>query len=127
MSQIPFGKILVQFDGMCILCSRTIQFILKADKKNKFIFQSLQNAAFGENLNTVVVIDQSGEKYDYFDAVLKIGFELGGIYKSVAIFRLLPSQWRKSLYQWIAKNRFRWFGRRESCYIPTESEREKFI
>jgi len=126
-SNLPEGKILVQFDGMCILCSRAIKLILKADRKNKFLFQALQNSPEGQNSDTIIVTDKAGEKLYYFDAVLKIGKELGGFYQSIQIFRLLPQSWRNSIYKWVARNRFRWFGRRQSCYLPTEAEREKFI
>lgn len=126
MPEIPDRKILIQFDGFCHLCSRTVRFILKADKKRKFIFQPLQNSTRSEPANSVIVID--GYKiYEYFDAILKIGKELGGIYQAVIIFRLFPRQWRFRLYVWIAKNRFRWFGVRTSCYLPTPQEKERFI
>ncbi|MBA4411110.1 MAG: DCC1-like thiol-disulfide oxidoreductase family protein [Bacteroidota bacterium] len=127
MNLIPEGKILVQFDGMCILCSRTIRFLLKTDRKNKFIFQALPNSSDDESPKTVIISDHFGQHYYYFDAVLKIGYELGGMYSLVAVFRLIPKKWRLSLYKWIAKNRFRWFGKRQSCYIPTEDEKGKFI
>lgn len=124
--EIPERKILVQFDGFCHLCSRTVRFILKADKKRKFIFQALQNSTNAESIDTVIVIDRN-KTYQYFDAVLKIGKELGGIYQAVIIFRLLPRKWRFRMYVWIAKNRFRWFGLRSSCYLPTPEEKERFI
>jgi predicted DCC family thiol-disulfide oxidoreductase YuxK len=127
MSPIPEGKIGIQFDGMCVLCSRTVRFLLKADRKNKFLFQTLQNSADVNSIETVIVTDHFGRRYDYFDAVLKIGYELGGVYKIVSVFKVLPRSWRKSFYLWIAQNRFRWFGKRKSCYLPEESEKEKFI
>ena len=123
---IPNGKILIQFDGICILCSRAVKLILKADRKKKFIFQALQHSDENQSFETIIVTD-SQSTYEYFDAFLKIGKELGGIYKVVAIFKLLPRQWRHSLYLWVAKNRFRWFGKRKSCYLPSPEEKERFI
>jgi len=123
---IPDGKILIQFDGICILCSRAVKLILKADRKKKFIFQALQHSSENQSFETIIVTD-SQSTYEYFDAFLKIGKELGGIYKVVAIFKLLPRQWRHSLYLWVAKNRFRWFGKRNSCYLPSPEEKERFI
>lgn len=123
---IPEEKILVQFDGMCMLCSRTIQFILKADRKMKFVFQTLQDSSGKESFDTVVVVHQNKE-YRYFDSVLKIGSELGGVFKLIAIFRIVPKKWRRSIYMWIARNRFRWFGIRKSCYFPTPEEKSRFI
>lgn len=123
---IPEGKMLIQFDGMCILCSRTVRFILKADRKQKFLFQTLQPNLSNQLFDTVIVND--GQKtYCYFDAVLKIGHELGGIYRLIAVFKILPARWRKNLYLWVAKNRYQWFGLRKSCYLPEEKERERFI
>jgi predicted DCC family thiol-disulfide oxidoreductase YuxK len=123
---IPYGKILVQFDGLCILCSRTVLFIIKRDLKRKFVFQTLQDSSGTNSFDTVVVIDQQST-YQYFNAALKIGYELGGIYQLIAIARVIPRSWRHSLYLWIAKNRFKWFGKRDSCYLPTKEEKERFI
>jgi len=123
---IPEGKILVRFDGICILCSGAVRFILKADKKKIFLFQALQNSDEDKDFETIIVSDNQST-YEYFDAILKIGKELGGIYSTVAIFRLLPRSWRHSLYIWIARNRTDWFGRRDACYLPSEEEKERFI
>lgn len=123
---IPEGKILVHFDGECILCSRAVKLMLKADRKKKFVFQALQNSSEIQDFETIVVTDNQST-YEYFDAILKIGKELGGVYSSVAIFKLLPRSWRHSLYIWIARNRFRWFGKRNSCYLPSEEEKARFI
>jgi len=123
---IPEGKILVRFDGICILCSRAVKLILKADRKKKFVFQALQHSGENQNFETIVVIDNQSTS-EYFDAILKIGKVLGGIYSAVAIFKILPRKWRYSLYIWIARNRFRWFGKRDSCYLPSAEEMERFI
>jgi predicted DCC family thiol-disulfide oxidoreductase YuxK len=123
---VPKGKILVQFDGVCILCSRTVSFILKADKRKIFVFQTLQSSALKEPGDSVIVSDGQ-TTYSHFDAVLKIAEELGGIYKLAAIFKLIPRKWRHSLYLWIARNRYSWFGVRESCYLPSAEEIERFI
>lgn len=125
-TSVSKDKILIQFDGLCILCSQTIRFILKADRKRKFLFQALQNSTENKSSDTIIVTDQDSS-YQYFDAVLKIGKELGGIYKAVCVFRLLPKSWRLSLYLWIAANRYRWFGVRKSCYLPSREEAERFF
>lgn len=123
---IPEGKILVQFDGVCILCSGAVRFILKADKKKIFLFQALQNSGEDKDFETIIVTDNRST-YEYFDAILKIGNELGGVYRAIAIFKLLPQKWQYSLYVWVARNRFSWFGKRESCYLPSEEEKARFI
>ncbi len=119
-------KILIQFDGYCYLCSRTVRFLLKADRKQRFIFQPIQENQNNLIPDTVIVVDGK-EQWMYFDAVLKISKELGGIYRLAEIFRLLPPKWRKTLYLWIARNRYRWFGKRKTCYIPSNSELDRFI
>lgn len=123
---VPEGKILVQFDGICILCSRTVGFILKADRHKKFLFQAFQNSEAKEPGDSVIVIDRE-KAYSHFDAVLKIAEELGGLYKLAAILRIIPRKWRQSLYLWVARNRYRWFGVRKSCYLPSEEDMERFI
>jgi predicted DCC family thiol-disulfide oxidoreductase YuxK len=123
---IPEGKILVRFDGICILCSRAVKLIMKADRKNKFVFQALQNSSGMQDFETIVVTDNQSTS-EYFNAILKIGKELGGIYGAVAIFKILPRKWQHSLYIWIARNRFHWFGKRDSCYLPSAEEMERFI
>lgn len=123
---LPKGKILVQFDGICILCSGTIRFIMKADRRGKFLFQALQSLSENQIPDSVIV-DDGKATYDHFDALLKIGKELGGIYRLIGIFKMIPSPWRQSLYQWIARNRYKCFGVRKSCYIPSLEEKERFI
>lgn len=125
-TQVPEGKIVIQFDGMCVLCSRTVKFLLKADRHDKFRFQTLQRAGETQTPETVIVTDSS-RSYYYFDAVLKIGKELGGIYQLIVVFKILPRKWRNRIYLWIARNRFKWFGKRVYCYLPTDRERKKFI
>lgn len=123
---LPEGKILVLFDGMCILCSGTIRFILKADRKKKFLFQTLQSSP-GHEAGESVMVDDGQKVYTHFDAVMKIGKELGGIYRLVVVFNILPRRWRHSLYLWVARNRYRWFGKKQSCFLPSAEERERFI
>lgn len=123
---LPEGKILVLFDGMCILCSGTIRFILKADRRRKFLFQTLQGST-GHEAGESVMVDDGKKLYTHFDAVMKIGQELGGIYRLVGLFSILPRSWRHGLYQWVAHNRYRWFGKKQSCFLPSAEERERFI
>jgi len=99
---------------------------MKADHHKKFIFQTLQNASENEIPESVVVVDR-GATYQHFDAIMKIGKELGGIYSWIAVLKIIPSKWRYSLYLWIARNRYRWFGVSKSCYIPSPEEKERFI
>jgi len=116
-------KILL-FDGYCNLCSRLVNFIIKRDKKAKFLFVSLQSANGqsllkkfglpGDDFDSVVYI--MGDKY-YLksSAILHILKELGGIWKLFFIFIIIPHFIRDFIYKIIAKTRYRIFGRHDSC------------
>lgn len=123
---IPEGKILIQFDGICVLCSRAVKFLLKVDRKQIFVFQSLQNSTEETDYTTIQVIS-SNQTFTHFDAILKIGNELGGIFSLISVFRVLPQSWRKAIYLFISRNRFRWFGKNEACFIPSEKDKWRFI
>ena len=127
---------IILFDGVCNLCDSTIQKIIELDKKNIFKFASLQSE-FGqdflkkhqlneEEFQSMILID--GENfYTKSDAALRIGKELGGIYSIAGFFLVVPKFIRNSVYDFIAKNRYKWFGKKESCWIPTPELQEKFI
>lgn len=126
MNPIPERKVLIQFDGICVLCSRAVKFLLKVDRKKRFVFQSLQETSDKADFETIRVIDNN-QTFTHFDAILKIGRDLGGTFRVIAIFKILPKSWRKAMYQYIARNRFRWFGKNEACFLPTELDRDRFI
>jgi len=125
MNEVRNGKIIIQFDGICILCSKVVRFILKADRKNKFLFQALpQNEITIQE--SVVVID-GDNFYRYSAAVLKICKELGGLYQLIFVILIIPPKWRDNLYRWVAKNRYRWFGKKQTCFLPSKKDQERFI
>lgn len=129
------GKIIL-FDGICNLCNSSIQKIIENDDKNIFRFASLQSD-FGQEFlnkhhfpqneyNSMVLID--GEKfYTRSDAALRIGKELKGIYKISGLLLFIPKFIRNAVYDIIAKNRYNWFGKKESCWLPTPELKQKFI
>jgi len=132
MNQPP----LILFDGICNLCSGWVLFLIRRDKKKKFRFASLQSDS-GRNrlivaglpvdaMDTVIYIRQ--EQYFYEStAVLEILNDLGGIWKTTNIFRLLPKAMRDFLYRFIARNRFKLFGRSSICLIPTREIKDRFL
>ena len=128
---------IVLFDGVCNFCNSTILQIVKYDKTNKFRFSSLQSD-FGiktlkslkmeeNNLNTLIFIKNSNEVYTESAAVLEIINMLEGFPKVFLIFRVLPRWVRDFLYKKFSKNRYKLFGKKESCMIPTLELKEKFI
>ncbi len=126
----------VLFDGVCNLCNGFVQFILKRDKKKTFQFASLQSEYakgllphFGisiANFDTVVLYD--GEKiYTQSDAVIKMAGSLKGIWKCASILRIVPGFIRNAIYRLLARNRYRLFGKKEQCMVPTENMKDRFV
>jgi predicted DCC family thiol-disulfide oxidoreductase YuxK len=127
---------IILFDGVCNLCNSTVNFIIDHDRGNQFRFASLQSD-YGQNiikrfnltdqyLNTLVLIE--GEKvYLRAVAVLRILKHLGGIYRLAYIFIIIPTPILNFFYNIVAKYRYRWFGKRDTCRIPDELLKQKFI
>ena len=127
---------IVLFDGVCLLCNSAVQIILKNDAKNRFALAPLQSDAAKEillqfplkkkNMDSILLIED-GKIYDKSTAAIKIGTQLGWKFKWVYLGYLLPLKIRDYLYDRIAQNRYAWFGKRNSCYIPSEKEKSKFL
>lgn len=126
----------VLFDGVCNLCNWAVQFILKRDKKKQFLFASLQSKAGKELLrkynlpedyiNSFVLID-NGKAYTKSTGALRAGKLLGGIHKVLYGFIIIPKFIRDRVYNFIAKNRYKWFGQQESCTVPTPELKARFL
>ncbi|MGE4133120.1 MAG: thiol-disulfide oxidoreductase DCC family protein [Bdellovibrionales bacterium] len=122
------------FDGHCNLCNGFVDFLIRHDRSKKILFGSLQGKAaaaslpphFRELLPSVVLVE-NGEIYSRSSAALKALALLGGIYKLGLIFFLVPRPIRDWVYDLIAKNRYAWFGRRDTCRLPSPEERERFL
>ena len=124
------------FDGVCNLCNGSVQFIIDRDPEAVFRFAALQSE-IGQQLLThfelpvkelsSVVLIQDGRTYTHSDAPLKVVENLNGWWKLLRVFRPLPRFLRDGVYNWIAKNRYRWFGREESCRMPTPELRQRFL
>jgi predicted DCC family thiol-disulfide oxidoreductase YuxK len=127
---------IVLFDGVCNLCSASVQFILRRDSGARFRFASLQSAAGQELLarlgidtqgfDSVVVIE--GDRwFKESDAALRVAHHLGGPWRLLTVLRLIPRPLRDRAYRLIARNRYRWFGKKETCWLPTPELRGRFL
>jgi len=127
---------IVLFDGVCNLCNNGVQFIIKKDKRNLFNFAALQSE-YGEillnkhqinteNMDSFVYI-QKGKAYVKSTAALKIAKELKRGWQLFYVFIIFPAFFRNWFYDFIAKNRYRWFGKKDSCMIPTPELKAKFL
>jgi len=124
------------FDGMCHFCSFSIQFLLKRDKRGVFRFTPLQSP-FGSALMEQhgldptdaqsILLVKDGLAYVKSDAVLELIADLGPPWRLLKPFFIIPNTWRDALYDIIARNRYRWFGKRDVCYAPTAAEQSRFI
>lgn len=130
------GKYIILFDGLCNLCNGTVQFVLPRDKKKQFFFGSLQGRAgqqylqhFGlpqNQLNSFILLE--GEKYYTRSAgVLRVLKHLGGGWRLLYAFIVIPRFIRDAIYKWVARNRYKWFGKREECPVPDAAVKERFL
>lgn len=126
---------IILFDGECHFCDRSVQFILKRDRHGYFKFASLQSE-LGQKLlkkhqiptdTDSFVLVTSKQAYVKSTAALKVVRHLTGLWKILYIFILVPRPLRNFVYDVIAKNRYRWFGRKESCDLPTPEMRRRFL
>jgi predicted DCC family thiol-disulfide oxidoreductase YuxK len=126
----------VLFDGVCNLCSRSIQFIIKHDKKKQFRFASLQSS-FGQKimkqfdlpineLNSFILL-QGNNIYTKSTGALKILKSLNGLLPLNYGFIIVPKFLRDAVYNFIAKHRYKWFGKKEECWIPTPELQQLFF
>ena len=123
----------VLFDGVCGLCNAWVDFILKRDPCGSFKFAPLQGEYASQvapeqstDLKSIVYIC-SGKKYTKTGAVLRILRDLGGVWKIFWVFWLIPSFIRDFFYSIVASNRYRIFGQKETCRIPSAGEKERFL
>lgn len=119
------GKPILLFDGHCNLCNGTVDFILKRDKKKLFRFGALQSGSGGELVRRFqipketdsVILILNNEVFIESDAAIEIARLLPAPWKWFGIFKYIPKKLRDRIYRWIAKNRYRWFGKRTDCRV----------
>lgn len=125
----------VFFDGVCGLCNRFVDFVLPRDRRETFRFAPLQGETAREmlrgddaqSLNSVVLRTGSGE-YRHSSAVVRILWGLGGVWKvAAALLWVVPAPLRDVGYRLVARNRYRLFGRKEACRMPSAEERRRFL
>lgn len=126
---------IVLFDGVCNLCTGSVLFILQRDKKDYFRFASLQSDEAGKllegttlthDLDTFVLVE-NGIIYNRSTAALRVARKLSGLWPVLYLFIIVPKFIRDGVYRLISANRYKWFGKKESCMIPTPEVRQKFI
>lgn len=123
------------FDGVCHLCAGSVQWVLKRDRAGLFRFASLQSEVgqqflrrlgVPEKMDSVVLV-VGARAYMRSDAALEVVRRLGFPWSLLAIFKVVPRPLRDVVYDWIARHRYRWFGRSETCWMPRAEWRERFL
>lgn len=142
MSDQSESNPIVFYDGVCGLCNALVQFLLKRDRHARLRFASLQSDIAAKVLNrhgidpkdldTLHVVIDYGRPEERVlnrsDAVLRAGRELGGVWPLLAtIARVIPRRVRDSVYRFVARNRYRVFGKYESCMLPDPSQQHRFL
>ena len=135
--EIPQNKKIILFDGVCNLCDSSVQFIIKHDKKDIFRFASLQSEVGqqlmnergidSEEIDSIILIIPGQAYYTKSSAALEIAKDLSGGYSLLGNFLYLPEFIRNSVYDFIARNRYKWYGKKDNCMILTPELKAKFI
>ncbi len=126
----------ILFDGVCNLCNAAVRFVIKRDKNNLFRFASLQSTVgqevmkkYGlctESLNSFVLVEK-GKVYTKSAGALMVAKQLSGGWHLLIAFMIVPPFIRDSVYNFIANNRYKWFGKKDKCLIPSPALQSKFI
>ncbi len=137
MIDLPQNKKIILFDGLCNLCNSSVQFLIKRDSKDIFRFVSLQSELGKELLSklpiaiqktdSIILYESEAVFYYKSQAVFQIIKSLGGLFNLLLIFKLLPYSICDVFYDYIAKNRYHWFGKKEQCLVPTKEIQSKFL
>ncbi|MBX2925328.1 MAG: thiol-disulfide oxidoreductase DCC family protein [Chitinophagaceae bacterium] len=126
----------ILFDGVCNLCNNSVQFVIKNDKKKAFYFTSLQSNAGQQLLEQYrlspdrfdsFVLIENKKAYTRSTAALRVVKRLGGLWTLLYGFIIIPPFIRNALYDWVARNRYQWFGKSESCMLPTPELKARFL
>jgi len=131
------GRPLLFFDGECNLCNGIVQFIIRHDKKKLFLFATLQSG-IGERAKEevqsiyhccpdTVILFYKDKYYIKSDAAIMVFRLLGGFWSLLSFARVMPRGMRNGLYEWISRNRYKWFGKRNECMVPTPELQSRFI
>lgn len=134
---LEHNKQLILFDGVCNLCNSSVQFVIKRDKKDRFRYAALQSEIGQEIIEkfhidtskTDSIILYSNEKGISYKstAALKIASNLGFPTNILSVFLIIPAVIRNVVYDYIAKNRYKWYGKKDHCMIPTPELKSKFL
>ena len=129
------GQPIISFDGVCAMCNTFVDVVVRADKRAIFRFAPLQGETARQILPplpddparwSVIYVDERGI-HDQSDASLEVCRRLGGFWSLLSLLRFVPRALRDRVYRMVVRNRYRWFGRRDTCRVPQPGERHRFL
>ena len=131
------NKKIILFDGVCNLCNSAVQYVIEHDKNDVFMFAALQSdigkklmkerGIDASQIDSIILIEQGVAYYTKSTAALKIARSFGGIWQLAGVFQWIPEKIRDWVYDYIANNRYKWYGRKEACMVPTPELKTKFL
>jgi predicted DCC family thiol-disulfide oxidoreductase YuxK len=136
--RIKQNELVLLYDGICVFCESYMLFLMKRERKGHVRFAALQSE-FGKmvlsqlesqgikDLDSVVLIDSNGEVLIKSDVGLTLSKKMNGIWPLAQVFFVLPKGFRDRVYDWIARNRYDWFGKKEVCEIPSAADKKRFL
>lgn len=137
LADLPKDKIIILFDGVCNFCDSSVQFIIKQDRKDVFRFAAIQSAIGQEiirdlgidssKIDSIILYEPGKGHYFKSGAAMKIAGKLGRMFALTSVFSVLPTSLTDFVYDFIAKNRYKWFGKKAECMIPGPEVRAKFL
>ncbi|MEO8765017.1 MAG: thiol-disulfide oxidoreductase DCC family protein [Ginsengibacter sp.] len=127
---------IILFDGVCNLCNTAVQFVIKRDNAGQFLFASLQSEEgkkimsehnMETNSRSSFFLVENGAIYNRSTAALKVARKLKGLWRFLYFFIIVPAFIRDGIYMFISRNRYRWFGKKDECMIPTTEIKARFL
>ncbi|MGN6518171.1 MAG: thiol-disulfide oxidoreductase DCC family protein [Dokdonella sp.] len=130
------GDPVLVYDGVCLLCSRWVRFVLAHDRAGRFRFASMQSAngrallrrhgLDPDDPNSLLLLERGHASTDS-EAIVRVLDGLGGAWRLARVLRLVPRALRDPAYRWLARNRYRWFGRSDACWLPAPEHAARFL
>ena len=137
LQNLPKGKKIILFDGVCNLCDASVHYVIKHDKNDLFRFVALQSDLgqvilkhIGINpihIDSIILYEPEVAYYYKSSAALEIAKGLEGIFTLATLFQILPTVLRDYVYDYVAKNRYKWYGKKEACLVPSPELLAKFL
>ena len=137
MESLPKNKKIILFDGVCNLCNASVEFVIQHDKKDIFRFVTLQSnlgtaiikhiGIDSKNIDSIILYEPGVAYYYKSNAALEIAKDLSGLFHYASLFRIIPTFLRNPIYDYVATNRYKWYGKQDSCMIPKPEMENRFL